>query len=922
MLAIARGKTGKRIAAVCPYTQPHKNTSDDMPLLPIKRTPELLQAAYTVSRFLLQERDLANMLQGICDRLVVDGLNQSALLVLLDQDSGGVITADAGLGERFAPIMARLREGQLPECGTQVLQAGEGETVLCVGCQCGACLDADGQDGSQVLCAAIRCSPSFYGFLALQLPPAVEPTTLERQIITDLTESITLALRQLFAEVAAKQREQELQRIEERYELALHASQAGLWDWNIKTGEMYTSPDQWELLDYRDNNGGDPAAARRFIHPDDRDNVLTLLNEHLTGKTDEYRIEYRVREEDGEWTWFLDRGRVVERDDNNMPVRMTGTHQNISLQKKQDQAVAVVQQQLHAAVDYERNFLQTVIDSAGDPVMVIDLDFNLLLINQAAARLVQNNGDIASMGGQKCYRLFCGADVPCQDLRFPCPVAEVKAQRRSLKLIHNPYHGNGVNNVFELEVSPLKDSQGELYGIIEVARDITDRLRIEKELRDSQSNLYRLAHHDTLTGLPNRLLFRDRLNHAINKAGRNRTCVAILFLDLDRFKVINDTLGHDIGDALLIEVAVRLQRQCRQSDTVARLGGDEFIFILEDIGSREDASVVAAKIMAALTVPVCIKGNELNITTSIGIAFFPDDSKEIEEVLKCADIALYAAKEVGRSNCQFYRDGIQQAGQRPQLGDQQFRLAIEAGQLFLDYLPQYELSSGNLVGVESLLHWNHPKMGLLQPDAFITAAQDCGMLAEVSAWLMGEVCRFLRSWRQEGGRWLPVTVNIAFRQLLEPGFLAMIERVTAQYQIPAAMLVLELRERDVDDATAQGLDSIEQIGSFGLGLAVDDFGADRCSLSRLQNLPLRRLTMNRELLSGVPTDQRAATLAAALIGLGHSLGLIVLADGVEQDAQLTFLRLHGCDQAQGALLSPHLSGEGVLSLLLASEKGD
>lgn len=893
-----------------------------MPLLPIKRTPELLQAAYTVSRFLLQERDLADMLQGVCDRLVVDGLNQSALLVLLDQDSGGVITADAGLGERFKPILAGLREGQLPVCGTQVLQAGEGETFLCDGCPCGACFDADGQQASLVLCAAIRCSPSFYGFLALQLPSAVEPTALERQIVADLAESITLALRQLFAEEAAKQREQELQRIEERYELALHASQAGLWDWNIKTGEMYTSPDQWELLDYRANSGIDSGGGRRFIHPDDRDKVLAVLNEHLAGTTDEYRIEYRVREEDGEWTWFLDRGQVVERDENNMPVRMTGTHQNISLQKKQDQAVAVVQQQLHAAVDYERNFLQTVIDSAGDPVMVIDLDFNLLLINQSAARLVQKNRDIASMGGQKCYRLFCGADVPCQDLRFSCPVAEVKAHRRSLKLIHNPYHGNGVNNVFELEVSPLKDSQGELYGIIEVARDITDRLRIEKELRDSQSNLYRLAHHDTLTGLPNRLLFRDRLTHAINKAGRSRTGVAILFLDLDRFKVINDTLGHDIGDALLIEVAVRLQRQCRQSDTVARLGGDEFIFILEDVGSREDASVVAAKIMAALTEPVYIRGNELNITTSIGIALFPDDSREIEEVLKYADMALYAAKAVGRSNFQFYRQGIPQTGQQPQFDDQQFRLAIETGQLFLDYLPQYDLSSGTIVGVESLLHWHHPTMGLLQPDAFIAAAQECGMLAEVSAWQMGEVCHKLRSWQRQGGRWLPVTVNVAFRQLLEPDFLTMVERVTVQQEIPAAMLVLELRERDVNEATVQGLESIEQLGRFGLGLSVDDFGADRCSLSRLQHLPLRRLTMNRELLSNVPTDQRAATLATAIIGLGHTLGLLVLADGVEQDAQLAFLRLHGCDQAQGALLSPPRSGDEVPSLLLSSEKAN
>ncbi|MBV5317768.1 MAG: EAL domain-containing protein [Desulfobulbaceae bacterium] len=886
----------------------------------MKITSDLLQAAYAVCRFLLQERDLANLLQGICDRLTVDGRNPSALLVLRDQDAGGVITAETGLGDRFALIMDRLREGQLPNCGTLALQAGDGETVLCERCDCGVCIDSGGPEVSSAICAAIRCSPSLSGFFTIQLPPGTQATALERRIIADLAVSITQALRQLFDDEAAKQREVELQLVEERYELALHASQAGLWDWNIKTGEMYTSPDQWKFLDYRSGNG-DSADAQRVIHPDDRDRVLTVLNEHLTGKTEEYRIEYRVQDKGGEWIWFLDRGRVVERDENNMPVRMTGTHQNITLQKKQDQALAAVQQQLHEAVDHERSFLQTVIDSAGDPVMVIDLDFNLLLINQAAAGLVRNGGDIASMQGQKCYRLFCGSDSPCQDRRFPCPVTEVGETLLQTKLIHNPYHGNGVNNTFELEVSPLRDSQGGLYGIIEVARDITDRLRIEKELRESQSYLYRLAHHDTLTGLPNRLLFRDRLTQAINKAGRNRTNVAILFLDLDRFKVINDSLGHDIGDLLLIEVAARLQRQCRQSDTVARLGGDEFVFILENIGSREDASVVATKIMSALTVPVLAQDNELTITTSIGIALFPDDSNEIEGVLKCADLALYAAKDFGRSNFQFFRKDIPQGGQRPRLDEQQFRRAIALGQLLLDYLPEYELSTGHLVGLASKLTWNHPEMGVLQPETFIPAATECGMLAGVGEWLLLEVCRSLQGWRQEGKRLLPVTVPLISRQLLDPDFLPMIERVLAQYEISPALLILELRENAVTDATAQGLECIEQIGRLGLGLAVGDFGTDRCALSRLQQLPFGRIALNREVLGGVLADRKAATLATAIIGLGHALGLTVLAEGVEEESQLAFLRRHGCDQVQGPLWSPALGRELVLSLLPGSETG-
>jgi len=221
-------------------------------------------------------------------------------------------------------------------------------------------------------------------------------------------------------------------------------------------------------------------------------------------------------------------------------------------------------------------------------------------------------------------------------------------------LVHKFYHGNGINNTFELEVSPLRNKEGAIYGIIEVARDISDRLRIEKELRESRSRLYRLAHHDSLTSLPNRLLFEDRLDQAILKAGRTGTKVAILFLDLDRFKVVNDTLGHDVGDELLKEVAARLQKQCRQSDTVARIGGDEFVFILDNIQHRKNAEVVAGKVMDTMARPVRINSHELQVSASIGIALYPDDSAEIDGVIKCADTALYQAKGEGRNNYKMY----------------------------------------------------------------------------------------------------------------------------------------------------------------------------------------------------------------------------------------------------------------------------
>jgi diguanylate cyclase (GGDEF)-like protein len=846
----------------------------------MNRSLVLQQAAYSICRLLIQERDLPVLLQGLCDRFVEPGLYRLALLVLLDQESGNMITAETGIDQQVAPVMAELREGRLPECGARVLQSDSNEAVICTSCTCRLCSVSGEAVVSLAYCAPLRCSSSLTGFIILQLPSVNEPTPEETATVTELAQAVAQALRQLFVFEAVTFREQELQRAEERYELALHASQAGLWDWNIKTGEMYTSPDQWEHLDYREG-GGNPATGGRFIHPEDRELVLAVLNEHLIGATEEYRIEYRVRESNGEWAWFLDRGRVVERDENKMPVRMTGTHQNITLQKRQEQALAAVQQQLHEAVDVERNFLQTVIDSAGDPVMVIDLNYNLLLINQAAVQLARGNGEIETIQGQKCHQLFCGAGIPCQDLRYPCPVKEIRNRQRPVKLIHKPYHGNNVNNTFELDVSPLRNSQGELYGIIEVARDITDRLRIEKELRDSQSHLYRLAHHDTLTGLPNRLLFRDRLNQAISKAERNRTGVTILFLDLDRFKDINDTLGHDVGDALLVEVAARLQRQCRQSDTVARLGGDEFVFVLEAVDNRKDAAVVAEKIMAAMTVPVRVKGHELQVTTSMGIALFPGDSDDIEGVIKCADIALYSAKEIGRSNFQFYRREIAHRGRRPQLDERQFRKAMQSGALRLHYLPQYDLNNGRLAGFKAQFHWDHPEMGLLLPDTFLAVADECGMLGAVNRWLVETVCQAFLSWRESGLVCVPVTVPVSAGQLLDVDFLPMLQQELARRGIFPGLLMLGLEERTITDATTREMEILARIVRLGSELAVEDFGLDRCLLTRLQQASIKRLAVNRRLLAAVPADREAANLVAAIIALAHALGLTVLADGIE-----------------------------------------
>jgi len=618
----------------------------------------LLKASLAVHHLLLKEQDLATLLQGICDRLIEKTDNRSAMLVLIDSKEGNVISAETGLGDHFNQVMEQLRDSRLPQCAKTCLASEDGAPVLCRQCSCGICGEK-GSDASSAIAVAIRCQPALIGFLVIEQPGNLIPDQAELDLYQELAESISQALHRLFSREKARERERELKRVEERFELALYASRAGLWDWNIKTGEMYTSPDRKKMLKYDEPGDAGVSPLQGRIHPDDQDRVMEVLNDHLAGKTDEYRIEYRIKDRGGNWRWFLDRGRVVERDEQGMPIRMTGTHQDITRQKKQEETLSAVERQLHEAVDQERGFLQNVIDCAADPVMAIGTDYSILLMNGAAAKMLQIRPDLISVDSEKCYQFFFNRDQPCNDSRFPCPVQEVLRQQQRVTLVHHSYHGNGINNTYEIEASPLRDQDGSIYGIIEVARNITDRLRVERELRESQSRLYRLAHHDALTGLPNRLLFEDRLGQAILKARRNKTKVGILFLDLDRFKQINDTLGHDVGDELLIAVAGRLQKQCRQSDTVARLGGDEFVFILDNLRDRNGAEVVAKKIVAAMERPVLLHDHELRVSTSIGIAIYPDDAEKIDEVIKKADLALYQAKEAGRNQYRLYNQEME-----------------------------------------------------------------------------------------------------------------------------------------------------------------------------------------------------------------------------------------------------------------------
>ncbi|GAB6059250.1 EAL domain-containing protein [Desulfonatronum parangueonense] len=430
-----------------------------------------------------------------------------------------------------------------------------------------------------------------------------------------------------------------------------------------------------------------------------------------------------------------------------------------------------------------------------------------------------------------------------------------------------------------------------------------------------QAHLYYLAHYDALTGLPNRLLFRDRLLQACNSADRNGHMVALLFLDLDRFKLINDTLGHGVGDLLLKKVAALLRESIRKKDTVARLGGDEFTIILDDVDSMQNVALVAQKILHFIAQPFILEGNEVVVTTSIGLAFYPTDARDAEELQKNADAAMYHAKGSGKNNFQFYTAKMNELIANRLSLENKLRRAVEENQLLLHYQPQVELSTGRVVGVEALLRWNHPVEGFIPPLAFIPLAEELGLMASIGEFVLREACMQNKRW-QDQGIYVCMAVNLAGWQLEQPDFAETVGRILRDTGLDPRCLELELTEKVLMKNIDQALRTLNELGKMGVLAAIDDFGTGYSSLSYLLNLPIDTLKIDKCFIQSIGRQEDGATIATAVIALARSLKLSVVAEGVETEEQRQFLSEQGCDFIQGYLFSRPMAAPDLTPLLL------
>jgi diguanylate cyclase (GGDEF)-like protein/PAS domain S-box-containing protein len=447
----------------------------------------------------------------------------------------------------------------------------------------------------------------------------------------------------------------------------------------------------------------------------------------------------------------------------------------------------------------------------------------------------------------------------------------------------------------ELAVVPLyRDDAVSFCAFI---RDIRERKKAEETIRH-------LAYHDVLTGLPNRVLFEERLRIELAQARRSRQKVAVMCLDLDRFKIVNDTVGHSGGDQLLQEVASEFAETIREGDAVARVGGDEFSFLLPGVERAEDAAVVAERVLNIIRHPRVIAGQRFRVTTSIGITIFPRDGENVESLIRNADTAMYRAKERGRDNFQVFTPAMEATLFEVLALENDLNQALEREELVVHYQPVMEIRSGRIIGAEALLRWQHPERGLVGPDEFIPLAEETGLIVPIGEWVLRKACSQARAWQDAGLGSLRVTVNLSARQVEHPGLVELVAEVLGETRLPPHRLHLELTEGAVMRHVESVISTLSELRALGVGISVDDFGTGYSSLGYLKRFPIDTIKIDRSFVRDVTTDQNDAAIITTVIAMARSLNLRVIAEGVETDAQLAFLRENECHEFQGYLLSP------------------
>jgi len=676
---------------------------------------------------------------------------------------------------------------------------------------------------------------------------------------------------------------------DERLKLALWASGELFWDYDLERRRLHRMRADENVARSADitvhNREGDVPP----IHPQDLPQVMQALRSHLQDESPLFMSEMRMDLfGNGTWAWVRVRGRVVERDREGRPLRIAGTARDITASRN---------------AEYEHRIASEVMRSMSEAVAVLDWDYNFIAVNQSFSRITGYLDDevigqpLSLLNSSQHDRAFFQRmrDDLARDGSWSGEVWEVRK--------------DGEEILCRIDTNVVPDASGQRQLYVLVLNDITEQKRAEQELRY-------LANYDTLTSLPNRSLLSERLSRAIVRARRENGRIAVLFIDLDRFKDINDSLGHATGDRILRAAAARVQQTVGAQHTVARLSGDEFTVVLEDIGSPQEAEQVAQQIIAAFNVPLTFGERlELAVSPSVGISLYPDHAQVPTDLLKHADTAMYQAKAIGRHTYQMYSESMDEKTRHRAILAGGLRRALERNELSLVYQPRMSLSSQRVVGAEALMRWHSHEFGDVSPALFIPLAEESGLILDLGAWAMRQACQTLRRWHDAGMAGLSVSVNVSALQLQRGDLSEVVARILAETGLEARFLELELTESVIMANPEQNADTLRACRDLGVSLAIDDFGTGYSSLAYLKRLPITTLKIDQDFIGDLTRDGDDEAITSTIIAMGHSLSKTVVAEGVETADQLAFLHGHQCDEIQGHYVSRALPAEQCLQFI-------
>jgi len=534
----------------------------------------------------------------------------------------------------------------------------------------------------------------------------------------------------------------------------------------------------------------------------------------------------------------------------------------------------------------EQSFEQYLdaIDNLDIGIFVVDDDYRIRYMNKTMVKWFGNHI------GQICYKDVAGIDEPC----LYCKLAEVINEQK--KVIYEPVTPDGQS--FEIYATSIKNSDG-TYSKLELIRNVTEQKRAYKELAKKEAELDYSAHYDLLTELPNRVLFQDRFELAIKKSYRQKDIIALILLDLDNFKQINDSFGHHKGDMVLKEIAKRLQKIVRKGDTISRLSGDEFALIAEELKQPQAASVMAKKILDAFEEPIMIDNNEIYITCSIGISIYPNDGNNAIDLLKFADSAMHKAKSEGKNNFQFYSSELTEIAFERVVMEASFRASLKAEEFEVYYQPQVDATTNRVVGMEALVRWRHPSLGIVPPSKFIPLAESTGLIVDLDRLVMKRAAQDVVGWYSEGLNPGVLALNLAVRQLYQDDFLRYIDWVFDAIGLKPEWLELEVTEGHIMKNPEVCIRTLKELDKKGIDIAVDDFGTGYSSLSYLKKLPIDKLKIDQSFVRDLPQDSDDIAIVKAIIAMAKSLKLDIIAEGVETKEQKDFLLGAGCNKIQG-----------------------